>query len=456
MLCKMLKKLLFLITLFASLSAETTTPVVVLGGGIAGMSAALQISQAGLKPLVIVGPMPGGIITVSHDVQNWPGDFFITGPDLADKLEQQLEKRGVPMMMAEVTSVDFSKRPFTIHVRNPIIPDETSVIKADACIIALGATPNLLHVPGEENLLYNKIYTCAPCDGLRFKGQTVAVIGGGESALVEAHYLSNIAKEVIVLVRGKEFRTIQPALKERLLSKKNVKVRFQTTVQEFQDDPNGIKLLLNPQETVVVQGAFLAIGSSPNTQILKKNLKLDSDGYIVLKKGQSTSVPGVFAAGDVSDATYNQAITAAGDATKAALEAINFLSSTPPEETKFADKPAANYTEISDLATLNSIVQSSDKPIIAYFSTNSCTPCRSFRPLYQKWAQEYGAYARFVKINGETCHACFNAYEIQGIPAVLIINTRGEIIKRAVGTDQMIEILKFLEAQKNATPAASR
>ena len=129
MLCKMLKKLLFLITLFASLSAETTTPVVVLGGGIAGMSAALQISQAGLKPLVIVGPMPGGIITVSHDVQNWPGDFFITGPDLADKLEQQLEKRGVPMMMAEVTSSIFQSAPLPFMSEIPSSPMKLPSLK---------------------------------------------------------------------------------------------------------------------------------------------------------------------------------------------------------------------------------------------------------------------------------------------------------------------------------------
>ncbi|MGH2639983.1 MAG: FAD-dependent oxidoreductase, partial [Rhabdochlamydiaceae bacterium] len=411
------------------------------GGGIAGMTAALQISQAGLTPLVIVGPKPGGIITVSPGVENWPGDLSIAGAALADKLEEQLEQRGVKLLSEVVTSVDFSRRPFTIHVKNLLVPGSSSVIQAECCIIALGATPNQLQVPGESSLLYNKIFTCAPCDGLRFKDKTVAVVGGGESALIEAYYLANIAKQVIVIVRGKEFKTIQPALKEKLLSKPNVKVIFQTTVQKFQDDSSGVVLYLNSKETLLVQGVFLAIGSRPNTDILKNSLELDSNGYIILKEGQTTSITGVFAAGDVSDRTYKQAVTAAGDATKAALDAIHYISG----------PTTSPITEISDLATLKSTIQSSKKPVIAYFYAPSCMPCRSFKMLYQKWSQEYGSVARFLKINGERCPACFDAYKVQAIPAVLIIDFQGKVIQRAVGAVHMSDIVKFLEKQKKIT-----
>jgi thioredoxin reductase (NADPH) len=440
----MVRKILLFFIFSLSLHAQTT-PVVILGGGIAGMTAALQVSQAGLQPLVVVGPTPGGIITVSPGVENWPGDLSITGVALADKLEQQLEMRGVKMMSGVVTSVDFSKRPFTILVKDPILSKE-SVINAECCIVTLGATPNQLQVPGEKNLLYNKIFTCAPCDGLRFRDQTVAVIGGGESALIEAHYLSNIAKQVIVIVRGKAFKTIQPALKEKLLSNPKVKVLFQTTVQEFEDDPLGVKLRLS-KDTLIVQGVFLAIGSHPNTDILKNSLELDPAGYIILKKGQATSIPGVFAAGDVSDPIYKQAISAAGDATKAALEAINFLSSTPTPVA--VTKTLPSILEISDLPTLQSTIRSSDKPVVAYFSSPSCMPCRSFKPLYQKWSEQYSSIAKFLKISGDECPACFDAYQVQSIPAVLIIDSKGNVIHRAVAVENMTEIVKYLEKQKS-------
>ncbi len=402
------------------------------------MTAALQISQAGLTPLVIMGPSPGGIITVSPDVENWPGDVSITGADLADRLEQQLKSRGVQFLSGVVQAVDFSHRPFTIKVSNH--PE----IKTDCCIVTMGATPNFLGIPGEKPLLYSKIFTCAPCDGLRFKGQSVAVIGGGESALVEAHYLSNIAKQVTVVVRSKEFRTMQPALKEKVLSKPNVKVLFQTTVHQFQDDPQGMTLKLSNQQSLQVQGVFLAIGSHPNTDILKKALKLSPDGYVILGKGQSTSVPGVFAAGDVSDPIYKQAITAAGDATKAALEAIQYLSLTNSSAASMKSS-TENITEIPDLKTLQSTIRTSDKPVVAYFSSPACMPCRSFKPLYEKWSQDYSDVAHFLKINGETCPACFDLYNVQAIPAVLIITPDGKVLQRAVGAVNMTDIVKYLE-----------
>ncbi len=425
------------------------TPVVVLGGGIAGMTAALQLSQAGMMPLVIVGPSPGGVITVSHEVENWPGDILIRGADLADRFEQQLKNREVELLSAVATDVDFSHRPFLIKAKNPLVPTESYEIEAPCCIIALGATPKLLQVPGESALLYKKIFTCAPCDGFRFKDQTVAVIGGGEAALVEAHYLATLAKQVYVIVRGDQFKTIQPSLKEKLFSKSNVKILYQTTVQQFEETSAGIKLYLNPQETLLVQAAFLAIGSHPNTQILKQSLKLDPQGYVILERGQMTSIPGVFAAGDVSDRVYKQASTAAGDATKAALDAISFLSNAPPLPVAASTSPPSEPTEILSLANLRSILQTAHKPAILYFYSPSCSPCRSFRPLYQKWAQDFGSVASFLKINGETSSACFKAYNVQAIPTILVLDPDGHIAYRATGISHMSEVLVYLEKLKN-------
>ncbi len=443
----MLKKIILSCLLFLSLYSQTTVPIVILGGGIAGMSAALQVSQAGLNPLLVVGPTPGGIITVSPSVENWPGDFSIPGAALADKLEQQLQNRRVSLMKGVVTSVDFSHRPFTIHVTHPLLPEESSTIQAESCIIALGATPHLLHIPGEKPLLYHKIFTCAPCDGHRFKDQTVAVIGGGDSALVEADYLSNIAQKVIVLVRGSAFKTLHPSFKEKLLSKPNVKVFFQTTVQKFQDDKEGVTIHLKPKSSLIVQGIFLAIGSRPNTDILKNSVKLDPRGYILLAKGQATSTPGVFAAGDVSDPTYRQAITAAGDAAKAALEAIQFLSNPTPQAAASA-LSCVPLKEIGDLEAFQTILHSSNQPIIAYFYSPYCSPCRSFSPLYYKWSQEYGSLATFVKINVQNCPACVQTYNIQELPTLLILDPKGNTICQASIELEMAKIIKFLEERK--------
>ncbi len=275
------------------------------------------------------------------------------------------------------------------------------------------------------------------------------MVGGGEAALVEAHYLATLAKQVYVIVRGDQFKTIQPSLKKKLLSKSNVKILYRTTVQQFEETSAGIKLYLNPQETLLVQAAFLAIGSHPNTQILKQSLKLDPQGYVILEKGQMTSIPGVFAAGDASDRVYKQASTAAGDATKAALDAISFLSNAPPLPVATSTSPPSEPTEVLSLANLRSILQTAHKPAILYFYSPSCSPCRSFRPLYQKWSQDFGSVASFLKINGETSSACFKAYNVQAIPTILVLDPDGHIAYRATGISHMSEVLVYLEKLKN-------
>jgi thioredoxin reductase (NADPH) len=418
-----------------------------LGGGVAALTAAVQVSQAGLQPLVITGPRPGGIIVQSHSVQNWPGEIEITGTDLADKLQKQAEACGVIFHPGQVTDIDVAGHPFLITVQNSFEKQPIQKIKARTCIIALGALPKLLHVPGEQENLFVNIFTCAPCDGMRYKDKTVAVIGGGDSALVEAQYLSNLAKKVYVLVRKDEFKTVQPKQRDAILSRPNIEVLYNTTVESFRNQEQGLILnLADPSglKQLPVNGAFLAIGSLPNTEMFKGKLELDSGGYIVLKDKQETSVPGIFAAGDVSDKIFRQAMTAAGDATKAALQAQNYFGTTVPAVQETAQ--ATELREIVSLEALRQLVSTSDKPVVVYFYGKQCLPCRSFRFTYNKWASQFQDKAYFVKISGEEARDCFNLYHIQVVPTVVVFD-KEKVLYQGSGKE-LSNLPSFLEKIK--------
>ncbi|HEX2578861.1 MAG TPA: FAD-dependent oxidoreductase, partial [Rhabdochlamydiaceae bacterium] len=272
-------------------------PVIILGGGIAGLSAAVQVSQAGFQPVVIMGPSPGGIIVQSHSVRNWLDENELSGAELADKLQKKAKACGTLFVHGQVIDVDVSKQPFAFTIQNSSDPSKLQKIRARTCIVALGALPKLLGVPGEKENLFSTIFTCAPCDGMQFKDKTVAVIGGGDSALTEAHYLSNLAKKVYIIIRKDEFRTIQPKYRDSVLSRPNIEVIYHTEVSAFQKNNADLNLTLTSpkgSDHLTVQGAFLAIGSLPNTALFKGKLELDKEGYIVLKNNQETSVPKIY------------------------------------------------------------------------------------------------------------------------------------------------------------------
>ncbi len=417
---------------------EEEYPVVILGGGVAALTAAVQVSQAGFQPLLITGPSPGGIIVQSHSIHNWPGEIEISGTELADKLQKQAKSCGALFLSGQVIDVDISKQPFVFTVQNSSDPSKIQKIRARTCIIALGALPKLLQVPGEEENLFTNIFTCAPCDGLRYKDKTVAVIGGGDSALTEAHYLSNLAQKVYLIIRKDQFKTIQPKYRDSILSRPNIEVLYNTSVEAFQKNNQDLSLnLATPQgpKQLTVQGAFLAIGSLPNTALFKGKLDLDKEGYIVLKNQQETSVPRVFAAGDVSDKIFKQAMTAAGDATKAALQAQKYfeaknLAQAAPAETL---KPA-EIKELASLDNLDTIVSSSKKPVVVYFYSKSCSPCRSFSYTYELWASQFRDKAIFVKANDKIAPDVFYAYKINSIPTVLVLD-KGKLIFQGRGSE---------------------
>jgi thioredoxin reductase (NADPH) len=318
--------------------------VVIIGSGPAGLTAALYAARANLEPLVIRGLQPGGLIATTSEVENYPG--FVEGVggfDLADNMEKQAARFGTQFMDALVESVDFSTRPFQI------ITDSGDLVTADTVIVSTGASPRKLGVPGEEKLANRGVSYCATCDGFFFRGKKVVVVGGGNSALDEGLFLTRYVTELVVVHRRDQLRA-DPILQERAFAQeKEGKLRFiwDSTVTEIlgEESVQGVRiknLKTGEETTLETDGVFPYIGHVPNTGIFKGQLDLDEGGYIIADDRTRTKVPGVFAAGDVVDHVYRQAITAAGDGCKAAMEATWFLA----EQEHAASKSQAEVEEV--------------------------------------------------------------------------------------------------------------
>ena len=318
--------------------------VVIIGSGPAGLTAALYAARANLEPLVIRGLQPGGLIATTSEVENYPGFVEgVGGLDLADNMEKQAARFGTQFLDALVEQVDFSARPFKLTV------DSGEVVTADTIIISTGASPRKLGVPGEEQLANRGVSYCATCDGFFFRGKQVVVVGGGNSALDEGLFLTHYVTQLVIVHRRDQLRA-DPILQERAFAReKEGKLRFiwDSTVTEILGDQSvsgvRIKNLKTGEETTLpTDGVFPYIGHIPNTAIFRGKIDLDENGYIVADERTRTNIPGVFAAGDVVDHVYRQAITAAGDGCKAAMEATWFLA----EQEHAASKSQAETEEV--------------------------------------------------------------------------------------------------------------
>ncbi|NVK57866.1 MAG: thioredoxin-disulfide reductase [Alteromonadaceae bacterium] len=305
--------------------------LLILGSGPAGYTAAVYAARANLAPTLITGMQQGGQLTTTTEVENWPGDpEGLTGPDLMVRMQQHAEKFNTEIIFDHINKTDLSKRPFTLHGDN-------GTYTCDALIIATGASAKYLGMPSEQAFMGKGVSACATCDGFFYRNQKVAVIGGGNTAVEEALYLSNIASEVHVIHRRDSFRS-EKILADRLLDKAengNVVLHLNRTLDEVLGDEMGVTGVRikatdsDDTEELDVMGLFVAIGHKPNTDIFAGELDM-KDGYITVNSGTQgnatqTSVPGVFAAGDVSDHIYRQAITSAGTGCMAALDAERFL-----------------------------------------------------------------------------------------------------------------------------------
>lgn len=310
--------------------ATITTRCAIIGGGPAGFTAAIYASRANLAPLLIEGPQPGGQLTTTTDVENFPGyPEGVNGTEMMEHFRSQAMRFGADIRMGQVAKVDFSKRPFTLSL------DGGDTVEADSVIIATGASAKYLGLPDEQKFMGQGVSACATCDGFFYRNKRVAVVGGGDTACEEAMYLSNIAKDVFMIVR-KNYLRASKVMQQRVLQKGNIRVLFETQTKGLYGDDGflqGAHLVEaegTPREQKMdleLDGFFLAIGHKPNTDFLAGQLKLDEQGYIeTAGKTTATSVEGVFAAGDVADPRYRQAITAAGSGCRAALDVERFLT----------------------------------------------------------------------------------------------------------------------------------
>lgn len=300
------------------------TSVLIIGSGPAGYTAGIYTARAGLKTLLMTGVAVGGQLMMTHEVENYPGFVKISGFDLMDSLQNQAKSTGVSIQFEQITKLDLSQKPFVFETEM----NETGT--ADSIILAMGATANWLNVSGEEKFKGRGISVCATCDGFFYKDKTVAVIGGGNTALYEALYLTQVASQVYLIHRYDTF-SAEKGLQEKIKNNPKIKVFYETQVKEFKGDKQLTEILLENIRTqntfsLAINGVFEAVGTKPHTDLVRGQIQLNEHGYIITdKRTMETSVKGVFACGDIQEETYRQAIIAAGSGCIAALSAEKYL-----------------------------------------------------------------------------------------------------------------------------------
>ena len=449
----------------------TVENLVIIGSGPAGYTAAIYAGRANLKPIVFegfqAGGLPGGQLMTTTEVENFPGfPNGITGPELMDNMKAQAERWGAELYTEDVISVDLSQRPFTVR-------SEEREFKTHSIVIATGATAKRLGLPNEHEFWSRGISACAICDGATpiFHGAELAVIGAGDSAAEEAIYLTKYGSKVNLLVRTEKMRASK-AMQDRVLSNPKITVHWNTeAVDIFGDEKHmeGVRVRNSKtgEETrLQAKGLFYAIGHKPNTSLFEGQIELDEVGYIVTKPGMpETSVEGVYAAGDVQDHEYRQAITAAGSGCAAAMLAERWLSvngliqefhrvSQTPDNDLDA-QPADNKTPTDkefDIATtrhegglaLRKLFHESDRLIIVKYVSPGCGPCHTLKPILNKVVDEFDGRIHFVEIDIDKDHGIAENAGINGTPTVQIFKDK-ELLKEVKGVKQKSEYRQLIE-----------
>ncbi len=430
--------------------------VVIIGGGVGGLTAAVYLGRSGIKPLVFEGPSLGGAITQSDSVQNWPGEFVIKGLSLANKLREQAIGEGAILVKEEVIEVDFSSKPFSFLVQSVYDSSKKRVVLADACLIATGSKTKILNVPGEDTFSGKGVYSCAICDGGLYKERVVAVVGGGDSAILEADYLSGIAKHVYVLVRKNKFKGLETRRLEKLESRSNITIIYDVNVEAIlgTESVTGVALKYNSgkKESLALDAVFVAVGSNPNSQLFASQLEVNQEGYIVLKDVTETSIPGVFAFGDVADSRFKQAVSAAGDAAKAAIQAQMLLSLRQTTEVAIKEKPqqpveiaSQKVLEIKNLTHLKLVLKTSTIPVLVDFYATWCGPCSYLSSYMDEFAKDLHGKVLICKVDVDKVKDAARLYNIRAMPTVLRMDPQGKELARKEGTKDIIQYVNELK-----------
>lgn len=466
------------------MSNPTVENVVIIGSGPAGYTAAIYAARANLKPVLFegfqAGGLPGGQLMTTTEVENFPGfPEGITGPQLMDRMKAQAERWGTECYTEDVTYVDLSQRPF-------IVRSEEREFRAHSLIIATGATAKRLGLPLESQFWSRGISACAICDGATpiFHGAELAVVGGGDSAAEEAVYLTKYGDHVNLLVRSEKMRASK-AMQDRVLNNPKITVHWNTEpVDVFGEDNRmtGIKVRdtkTGEERDLYVKGLFYAIGHKPNTSLFQGQLELDEVGYIVTKPGSvETNVDGVFAAGDVQDHEFRQAITAAGTGCMAAMLAERWLSvnhliteyhqqmvssETPPaaeitpEQTSVSPQEAfdINNTRHEGGYALRKLFHDSDRLLMVKYVAPNCGPCHTLKPILNKVVNEFEGKIHFIEIDiAEEPEIAQNA-QVTGTPTVQFFKDK-ELLEHVQGVKQKSEYRKLIEKYVPASVSATR
>ncbi|KAG0452394.1 hypothetical protein HPP92_025058 [Vanilla planifolia] len=453
-----------------AISSKGIENVVIIGSGPAGYTAAIYSARANLKPLVFegfqVGGVPGGQLMTTTEVENFPGfPDGISGPDLMDRIRRQAMRWGAELFQEDVEFIDVRSRPFTIK-------STEREVKCNSIIVATGATAKRLRLPSEDEFWSRGISACAICDGASplFKGQVLAVVGGGDTATEEALYLTKYARHVLLLVRGNQLRASR-AMQDRVVNNPNITLHFNTEAVDVVSNSKGqmVGVLVKRADTgeksvLDVKGLFYGIGHSPNSQLLEGQVELDVSGYIFVKAGTSeTSVEGVFAAGDVQDHEWRQAITAAGSGCVAALSAERYLAAnnllvefhqTEAVEIRkeLAEKILETTFNISHTKhkgqyALRKLYHESPRLLCVLYTSPTCGPCRTLKPILDKVIDEYDQDVHYVEIDIEVDQEIAEAAGIMGTPCVQFFKNK-EMIRLVSGVKMKKEYKEFIEANK--------
>jgi thioredoxin reductase (NADPH) len=455
------------------MSNPTVENLVIIGSGPAGYTAAIYAGRANLKPVVFegfqAGGLPGGQLMTTTEVENFPGfPEGITGPELMDKMKAQAERWGAELHTEDVIEVDLSQRPFTVR-------SEEREFKTNSIIIATGATAKRLGLQSEHEFWSRGISACAICDGATpiFHGAELAVIGGGDSAAEEAIYLTKYGSKVNLLVRTDKMRASK-AMQDRVLSNPKIQVHWNTEAVDVFGSGHMEGIVIrntktNEESKLHVKGLFYAIGHTPNTSLFKGQLELDDVGYVVTKPNSpETSVEGVFAAGDVQDHEYRQAITAAGSGCMAAMLAERWLSAngliqefhqkpeTPDNELQHqaaAEKTEEELASEFDLLStrhiggyaLRKLFHESDRPLLVKYVAPGCGPCHTLKPILNKVVDEFDGQIHYVEIDIDQERDIAQNAGVTGTPTVQIFKNK-ELLIELKGVKPKSEYRKLIES----------